>query len=110
MSLARLRYVDSEPECLTVVAMLQAHGIYCYVHNEGFGGLLPGLQIEHYNRKTIMVAAGQLEEAQELLAPYFAMPADTTDQYFDWLDITRCFLEYWFGWMVVKPREKKRRT
>jgi len=40
-------------------AALQAHGVPYFVHNHGFGGLYPGVQIGLYNVITIMVQAAR---------------------------------------------------
>lgn len=67
MALVVLETPDSELALMTTVALLEAHGIPCYVRGGGFGGLYPGPQIASYNAKTIMVPAEALDEAQDLI-------------------------------------------
>ena len=37
-----------------MVSMLVAHDIPYYVHNQGFGGLYPGMQVPLYNVQRVM--------------------------------------------------------
>ena len=55
MGLVRLVSPDSDPEIIAIVAMLEAHGIYAFVRGGGFGGLYPGVQINGFNTRDIMV-------------------------------------------------------
>ena len=45
-----------------------ANGIPYYVHNRGYGGLYPGMQLDLLNVRTIMVPPSAAEAASELLA------------------------------------------
>ena len=51
-------------------SVLEAHSIPYFVHNGGFGGLYPGMQIDLYNVRTIMVPEGAAETAREVLAHF----------------------------------------
>ena len=48
--------------------ILEAHGIETFVHGQYLGSLLPGLQIESYNTRAIMVPDERVVEAREALA------------------------------------------
>lgn len=76
MSLIRIHSPDNEPELITVVAMLEAHDIPCFVHSAGFGGLYPGPQINGYNTRSIWVPEEQLSVALELLRDFQSQPVD----------------------------------
>jgi len=76
MALVRLISPDSEPEIVAIVAMLEAHGIPSYVRGAGFGGLFPGVQINAYNTRDIMIAEEQVAEAVELLKDYRSRSVD----------------------------------
>ncbi|MGH8119883.1 MAG: DUF2007 domain-containing protein [Gammaproteobacteria bacterium] len=108
MSLVPLMDVESEPERLVIVAMLEAHDIPCFVHNDGFGGLYPGLQINLYNTRRIMVPEEDLDDAHELLASYRAAPEETPAARLDWIDGLRCLAEALLGgWLVPRPRARQ---
>ncbi len=53
-------------------SLLEANGIPYYVHNRGYGGLYPGMQLDLLNVRTIMVPPSAAEAASELLAHYLA--------------------------------------
>lgn len=108
MALVPLMHVESEPERLAVVALLEAHGVPCFVQGEGFGGLYPGIQIEHYNSRRIMVPDEALAAARELLTDFRAAPTETPPAQLDWLDALRCAAEALLGgWIVPRPRAKR---
>jgi hypothetical protein len=102
--LVALTYVDTEPERLALVALLEAHEIPCHVQGLGFGGLFPGIQINHYNARRILIPDQALEEARELLAAFRAAPSRMPPE-FDWLDTLRCLAEFFIGgWLLLMPR------
>ena len=66
-------------------SLLEAHGIPYFVHNGGFGGLYPGMQIDLYNVRTIMVPEAAAEDARDLLTHFLngddeAAPADPAEK------------------------------
>ena len=109
--LVSLTYVDTEPERLALVALLEGHEIPCFVHGQGFGGLFPGFQIEHYNARWIMIPDVTLEDARELLAAFRAVPPGPSSKEFDWLDTLRCLTEFFLGgWVLPMPRPRRGRS
>jgi len=70
VALVRLVSPESDPEIVAIVAMLEAHGIPCYVRGGGFGGLFPGVQINAYNTRDIMIPEEQTAAALELLKDF----------------------------------------
>jgi len=76
VALVRLVSPDSDPEIIAIVAMLEAHGIPSYVRGGGFGGLFPGVQINAYNTRDIMIPEEQVAEALELLKDYRSRSVD----------------------------------
>lgn len=61
---------QTESELAVMVCTLEAYGIPHYVQNQGFGGLYPGLQIDLYNVRRLMVPGGQTEDAFKLLSQF----------------------------------------
>jgi hypothetical protein len=74
MALVRLISPESESEIIAVVAMLEAHQILCYVRGGGFGGLYPGVQINSYNTRDIMIPEEKATLALELLRDFQSQP------------------------------------
>jgi hypothetical protein len=56
-------------------SVLCAHEIPYFVHNNGFGALYPGMQIDLYNQRTIMVPASAFDDARELLHQFLIVDA-----------------------------------
>lgn len=106
MSLIRLVSPESDTEIIAIVALLEAHDIPCYVRGGGFGGLLPGVQINGLNTRTIMVAEEQLDLALELLRDFRApAPASGDDVAPKGSGTLRNLLEFFlFGWFVPGSR------
>ncbi len=67
---------QTESELAVMVCTLDAYGISHYVHNNGFGGLYPGMQIGLYNVRRLMVRVDQTVEAGLLLNESLASPDD----------------------------------
>jgi len=57
-------------ELAVAESLLEAHAIPYYVHNRGYGGLHPGMQIDLLNVQTIMVPPSIADEAREMLRYY----------------------------------------
>jgi Putative prokaryotic signal transducing protein len=70
VALVRLVSPESDPEIVAIVAMLEAHGILCYVRGGGFGGLFPGVQINSYNTRDIMIPEEEAATALALLKDF----------------------------------------
>lgn len=68
MALVAILQPETESELAIALAILEAHGIESFVHGRYFGSLLPGLQVESFNTRTIMVPEERAEEAGEALA------------------------------------------
>ncbi len=68
MSLVPVLRPDSEAELVSIVAMLEARGVPCFVRGGGIGSLLPGVQVESFNARAIMVPDDRAAEALALIA------------------------------------------
>lgn len=102
---------QNESELAVMVSLLEANGIQHYVHNQGFGGLYPGMQIGLYNDRRIMVAAEQAAEARELLSVFSPQQTVeiTSDEKMTIKDRVRVVFETClFGWSFPSKRRKIR--
>lgn len=77
MSLVRVLIPDSEAELVSVVAMLDARNVPCFVHGAGLGSVLPGVQVPSLNARAIMVPEEQAAEALALIADLRGSSHDT---------------------------------
>lgn len=108
MSLVPVLTPDSEAELVTVVAMLEARGVPCFVRGGGIGSLLPGVQVESFNSRTIMVPADRAREALALIADLNGSP-DSVDDKLPPPPPLRTLAEWLlFGWFVPGRRRPKR--
>ena len=99
---------QTESELAVMVSLLDAHGIQYYVHNQGFGGLYPGMQMDLYNARRLMVPADHAAEALDLLA-VFSRPSTTpeTDDRMVLADKLWVAIEtFVFGWSFPSKRNR----
>lgn len=109
MALVAILQPQTETELAIALSILEAHGIETFVHGQHFGSLFPGLQIESYNTRTVMVPEECANEAREALAesPTSGSPSAETLQ-MPVLDRVRVVLEaVLFGWFVPGGRSRK---
>jgi hypothetical protein len=89
---------------------LEACGIPYFVHNRGFGGLYPGVQIDLHNVRTIMVPEAAVEDAREVLARFIQPPAESPAEaplpVSGWHKL-RMVTEALLGFPVVPPPRRK---
>lgn len=69
---------QDEAELALAIGALEAHGIPYFVHNNGFGGLYPGMQLSLYNVRTIMVPASALTRARDVLDQFLVSDPNST--------------------------------
>lgn len=67
---------QNETELVLAAGALVAHQIPYFIHNGGFGGLYPGMQIGLYNVRTLMVAADAYDQARDILNQYLVVDAN----------------------------------
>lgn len=80
MSFVTIFTPATEGELLSVVAMLEARNVPCYVRNAGLGSLFPGaLPIEALNARAIMVPEDRKAEALALIEDFQNSPLDGGD-------------------------------
>lgn len=109
MALVAVLRPQTETELVIALSILEAYGIETFVHGQHFGSLFPGLQIESYNTRTIMVPEERANEAREALAgsPASGDPSAETSP-MPLLDRVRVVLEAaLFGWFIPGRRSRK---
>ena len=108
MNLVPVLRPDSEAELVTIVAMLEARGVPCFVRGGGMGSLLPGVQVESFNSRAIMVPEDQAAEALALIADLHTS-GDSVDKPPPPQPSLRTLAEWLlFGWFVPGRRDPKR--
>lgn len=102
---------ENEVQLALAKSLLEAEGIPFFVHNDHFGSLYVGIQIEFLNRKTIMVDEAYEARAREVMADFLdnacPEPVPETGKY-SVSDKLRMIAEgLLFGWVV--PGKRRRR-
>lgn len=104
---------ENEVQLALAKSLLEAEGIPFFVHNDHFGSLYVGIQIEYLNRKTIMVDEVYEARAKEVIVDFLgqdsAEPAPEKETYSAW-DKLRMVLEgLFFGWVVPGKRRRTKK-
>jgi hypothetical protein len=101
---------EDEMELSLIKSIFESEGIQYFVHNDHFGSLQIGPQIDLFNARMIMVPENQYAKAEELLFAYIRNtredePESFKSQY-SLAEKIRIVIEaILFGWFV--PRKKK---
>ena len=109
MGLVSVAEPQTESELSVMLSLLEANSIPAFVQSGGFGGLLPGPQINAYNTRQIMVPSECANEARDILAILAKpieepiLPSKTSA-----LDKLRMLLEFLFlGWFIPGHQQRK---
>ena len=110
MSLVSVLTPESDAELATVIAMLDARKIPYFVRGGGIGSLLPGVQVESFNARAVMVPEERASEAFALIADLRGSPQSQEDRpaaprSSKWRALIELLL---FGWFVPGRRDSKR--
>jgi hypothetical protein len=107
MEFASVATPQTESEMAVMVSMLDAFEVPNFVHNLGFGGLYPGLQIRLYNVRRIMVPVDHVANALELLSVFEQHNVEPeTDDKLRLADKLRVIVEtILFGWSFPTRRK-----
>ena len=93
-------------------SVLEANNIPYYVHNRGYGGLYPGIQLDLLNVRTIMVPPSAADAAREVLSHYLKdEPGLVTNRERSVWHVLRMLAEAACGaWIVPRVGSVKRET
>jgi len=100
-----------ELELAMIRGVLDSEGIKYFVHNDNFGSMRVGPQIDLLNKKTIMVAAEDAERAKRIITDLLGreIPEEAGEEQYLLSQKLRMILEtIIFGWFV--PGKKRRQV
>lgn len=99
---------ENESELMILRSILDDAGIPHFVHNDTFGSMVAGPRIAHYNRKRILVAEYDHDEALDLVAEYLLktdIEPEPISRDFTLFDKLRMVFELLlFGWFMPGRR------
>jgi len=94
----------NEAELVTLKSLFEAEGIQYFVHNDNFGTILTGPQIDYYNAKTILAPTEFSDRAREIVEEFRGLtpPRETRTRFADRLRMV--FETVVFSWFVPGRR------
>jgi len=104
---------ENEVQLSILKSLLEAQNIPIFVHNDSFGSIYPGLQVELFNARTIMVDERHYEKAQAVLREFLAnldqaAPEQTARPTYSFFDKVRMVFEALiFGWLMPGRKWRK---
>jgi len=99
-----------ELELAMIRGVLDSKGISYFIHNDHFGSMRVGPQIDLLNKKTIMVAPEDAERVKTIISDLLGRerPEDKVDEEYSLSQKLRMILEtVIFGWFI--PGKRRRR-
>jgi len=96
-------------ELALIESILEGENIPYFIHNNHFGSLEVGPQIDIYNKKTIMVNEEYEERAKELISDFIKTTREETGRIpaYSFFDKLRIILETLFFVWVIPGRHGK---
>jgi len=104
---------ENEVQLAMLKGIFEAEGIPIFVHNDNFGSMRTGMQIELFNKKTIMVGEQHYASARDIIQNFIgnieqAASAQPTISGYSFLDKIRMVFEgVVFGWVMPGNRWRK---
>lgn len=102
---------EDEEELLLIKSILESEEIPYFVHNERFGSLWVGPQIDLYNARTIMVPEEHYNRSKELIEDFLNRIKEnkevTSPQYSLFEKVRMVVEALIFAWFIPGKKEKK---
>lgn len=99
-----------ELELAMIRGVLDSEGIDYFIHNDNFGSMRVGPQIDLLNKKTIMVSPEDAERAKTIISELFGreQPEETIEEKYTASQKLRMILEtIVFGWFIPGRRRQR---
>lgn len=105
---------NDELELAMIRGLLDNAGIHFFVHNDHFGSMKVGPQIELLNKKAIMVAPEDADRAKQIIAEFLENENPEEDEITPHYSVgqkVRMFLEFLiFGWFIPGKKKRERKS
>jgi hypothetical protein len=105
---------ENELQLAILKSLFEAEGIPIFVHNDNFGSMHTGMQIELLNQKTIMVGEQDYENARTVILNFLGNikeaeqeQATATAKYSFFDKVRMIFEGLVFGWVMPGRRWRK---
>ncbi len=104
----------NDMELAFIKSIFDGEDIPYFVHNENFGSLQIGPQIDLFNARMIMVDEAYYERAKDLIADFLDnMEADVEPEQTDysfWAKVRMIAEAVVFGWFIPGKKKQQKRT
>ena len=99
-----------ELELSMIRGVFDTEGIHYFVHNDFFGSMRVGPQIDLLNKKTIMVAPEDVDRANEIISNFFErrLPEEEEQEQYSIGQKMRMILETIFFWWFIPERKRSK--
>jgi len=101
---------EDELELSMIRGVFDTEGIHYFVHNDHFGSMRVGPQIDLFNKKTIMVAPDDADRAREIISNLLERKVSEEEEqaHYSIAQKMRMVIEaVLFGWFI--PGKKRRK-
>jgi len=104
---------ESEVELAMLKGIFETASIPIFVHNDNFGSMKTGIQIELFNKKTIMVSEQHFEKARIIIENFIGNSEkskpeqEASAKYSFWDKVRMVFEALVFGWVMPGQRRQK---
>lgn len=102
---------NDELELSMIRGVLDTEGIHYFIHNDHFGSMRVGPQIDLFNKKAIMVAPEDVARAQEIISNLLERQfpeKEERKQYSIAQKLRMVFEAVFFGWFIPGKKRHKR--
>ena len=102
---------NDELELSMIRGVFDTEGIHYFVHNDYFGSMRVGPQIDLLNKKTIMVAPEEVDRAKEIIFDFLGrqMPEEEEQEQYSIGQKLRMILETIFFWWFIPGRKRSKK-
>jgi len=103
---------NNELELSMIRGVLDTEDIHYFIHNDNFGSMQLGPQIDLINKKTIMVAPEDVGRAKEIISNFLERQLPEEDEEQEQHSIgqkLRMILEAIFFWWFVPGRKRRKK-
>jgi hypothetical protein len=102
-----------EVELSMIRGLLDSEGIHFFIHNDHFGSMEVGPQIELFNKKAIMVALEDVDRAKQIIADFLEreLPEEADDaSHYSLRQKLRMIFEALFFWWFMPGKKRRKST
>lgn len=109
----KIYFPNEEVELSMIRGLLDSEGIHYFVHNDHFGSMEVGPQIELFNKKAVMVVSYDVDRAKNIIEDFLGrkLPEKVeVTSYYSLSQKLRMIFEAVFFWWFIPGKKRPKRT